>query len=163
IPGTRLRPQMALKQLARPRPIFIVDDVVPVEDAARPVTAEFHRYPLGDAGAHHIPHSCASKVVHDDATQSRLLARCLPCLPKVADRLTVILEDVWADRSPVFVRALNNLQQLAAHREWPSVFVFADLGSQTKLATWHIDVAPFESTHLANAPARQVEESHGVL
>src|SRR5262245_53241584 len=154
---------MALKELTHPRPIFIVDDVVPVEDAARPVTAEFHRYPLGDAGTHHIPHSCASKVVHDDATESSLLACCLRGLPKVADRLTVILEDVWADRAPLVVRTLNDLQQLAAHREGPSVLVFADLGSQTKLATREIDVAPFQSAHLANAPARQVEESHWVL
>jgi len=127
------------------------------------VTAEFHRYPLGDAGAHHIPHSGASKVVHDDATESPLLARCLRGLPKIADRLTIILEDVWADRTPLVVRTLKDLQQLAADREWPSVLVFADLGSHTKLATRVIDVAPFQSSHLANALARQVEESHRVL
>src|SRR5215469_4315102 len=154
---------MALQQFASSRPIRVVHNIVAVEDAARPVTAQFHRYPLGDAGAHHIPHSCASKVVHDDAAESRLLARFLPSLPKVADRLTVILEDVWADGAALVVGTLNDLQQLPAHREWPSVLVFADLGSQTKLATWKIDVAPFESAHLANAPARQVEESHWVL
>ena len=50
-----------------------------------------------------------------------------------------------ASAPPAKSVTLNDLQQLAAHREWPSVLVFADLGPQTKLATREIDVAPFQS------------------
>src|SRR5579875_147381 len=98
-----------------------------------------------------------------DAAESSLFARSFPSLSKIADRLAVIMEHEKTIRTPLLVRSLNDLQQLAPQRKWPTVLVLADLGAKAKLATRKIDIAPFERAHLAHAPSGQIEERHRVF
>ena len=43
----------------------IADDIIAIEDAARLVTAQFHRDAFGNAGADHVPDGGATEVVRN--------------------------------------------------------------------------------------------------
>ena len=47
--------------------ISIADDIIAIEDAARLVTAQFHRDALRNAGADHVSDSGPAEVVRDAA------------------------------------------------------------------------------------------------
>src|SRR5579883_783226 len=107
-----LRAKMSLQKLTGLRSIRVVHDILAVENASRLVTAEFHRYALRDAGAHHVSNRSAPEIVHNDAAKSGLLTCRVPGFPEVADRLPIIMKDVWALWPPLLMRSLNDLQKL---------------------------------------------------
>src|SRR6266852_5863170 len=137
---TRLRAQVALEKFASAGAICVVHNVVTVEDPPRLVAAQFHGHALRNSGAHHVSDRRPAQIVNNDSGESRLLARRLPGLPEVADRLAVVVEHVRAIRTPLLVRSLDDFQKLAAERKRAAVFVFADLGAKTELAAGEIDV-----------------------
>ena len=47
--------------------ISVADDIIAIEDAARLVSAQFHRDALRNAGADHVPDGRAPEVVRDAA------------------------------------------------------------------------------------------------
>src|SRR5581483_12295001 len=116
-----LRAKMSLQKLTGLRSIRVVHDVVAVEHAAGLVAAEFHRNAFGDAGAHHVANRSAPEIVNDNTAESSLPARCFPSLSKIADRFTVVLKHIPAIRTPLLVRALDDLPQLPPSRKRPTI------------------------------------------
>jgi hypothetical protein len=54
--------------------------------------------------------------MNDNRSKTSLLARRLPSLSEVADRLAVVVKNVWAIGTPVLVRSLNNSEERTAQR-----------------------------------------------
>src|ERR1700722_7429596 len=97
---------MNLKAFCCSGEILVADYVVTVENSARFVTAEFHRNPLGDAGAYHIAPGGPPQIVNDDSGKFRLFAGCFPSFAKIADRFACLVKDEQTLRSPYFFSAL---------------------------------------------------------
>jgi hypothetical protein len=91
----RLRLERARKR-AREPPSDVLEvprthNVIPVEDAARPVTGDLHRDSLRDTEVYQIPHRSASEVVAEHPGHAGLRAGGRPGLPEVAPGLAEAL------------------------------------------------------------------------
>ncbi len=88
--------------------ILVTDDIVPVEDAPGLMAGNFHYHPLRYPGSHHVSYSRSPEVMEEFGRDFDLVpisaffhfpkasldASCLPCIPKISDRLSITMEDM---------------------------------------------------------------------
>jgi len=89
-------PTSVPKPTRRVPQISIADDIIAIEDAARLVTAQFHRDAFGNAGADHVPDGRATEFVRDAA---RAAGGDPGAAPGVVEAAGEVLQDV--EESPL--------------------------------------------------------------
>src|SRR5262249_14508311 len=79
------------------------DDVVPVENAARPMSGHPHGHPP-DPGSEHLPHGSPAEVVHQLPLETSRLGRLAPSLLRIHYPSAAVREDPRPVREGAFVQ-----------------------------------------------------------